>query len=91
MTEALDGVGDKFASHPDFRGLLCLQHDSIRNEIMVITLWDGDGLEETQDVSEIGRKRIAATTDLGVSSKAYNVLRLVPGSIEGVLAEVVAS
>ena len=26
---------------------LCLEHDSTRNEIMVITLLDGEGLEAT--------------------------------------------
>jgi hypothetical protein len=89
LTEALDGVSDMFARNPDFRGLLCLEHDNVRNEIMVITLWDGHGLEDSEPESEVARQRIAATTDLGVSTKCYDVLRLVPGSasLEGVMAE----
>jgi len=47
LTEALDGVADMFAHRSDFRGLLCLTHDSVRKEIVVITLWDGEGPEET--------------------------------------------
>jgi len=88
LTAALDGVSQMFAGHPDFRGLVCLEHDGARNEIMVMTLWDGQGLDDTQHDSEIARQRIAATTDLGVSSKCYDVIRLVPGSaaLERVLA-----
>jgi len=81
LSEALDGVTDMFAHHSDFRGLVCLAHDSMRKEVIVITLWDGDGLEFTQQGSEMARQRIAATTDLGVSSKYYEVLRLIPGSL----------
>jgi hypothetical protein len=92
LTAALDGVAEMFADHPDFRGLLCLEHDGARNEIIVMTLWDGQGLEDTQHDSEIARKKIAATTDLGVSSKCYDVLRMVPGSgaVERLLAATVA-
>ena len=50
-----------------------------RHQIVVITLWDGEGLEDTEAESEIARQRVAATTDLAVSSVCYEVLRLVPG------------
>ncbi len=74
-------------------GLVCLEHDGPRHEIVVLTLWEGDGLQATQDVSERGRRQIADTTDLGVSSKCYDVLRLVPGpvAVERTLAEALAS
>jgi hypothetical protein len=93
LSDALDGVTELFAGQSDFRGLVCLEHDSTRNEIMVITLWDGEGMRETQEGSELARRRIAATTDLGVSSKCYHVLRIVPGTaaLEDVLAEVLSS
>ena len=92
LTEALDSVGETFARNSDFVGLLCLEHDSVRNEIMVITLWDGQGLEDSERDAEVGRHRIAATTDLGVSSKRYDVLRMVqgPASLEAVLADAIA-
>ncbi len=91
LFEALDAVAGQFAGHPDFRGLVCLEQKGLRQEIVVITLWDGEGLEATQAVSDMGRERIAVTTDLGVSSRCYDVLRLVPGSAERVLAEALAS
>jgi hypothetical protein len=82
ITAAIDGVAEQFRSHPDFRGLVCLERDSTRNEVIVITLWDGLALESTEAESEEARHRIAATTDLGVSSKCYDVLRLVSESEE---------
>lgn len=79
MTEALHLVSEHFAHEPNFRGLVCLeQRKGVRNEIVVLTLWDGDGLEETKEQSELARQRIAATTDLSVSMQRYEVLRLVP-------------
>jgi hypothetical protein len=92
LTEALDGVAETLALNSDFVGLVCLEHDNVRNEIMVITLWDGDGLEDSVGDAERARHRIAATTDLGVSSKCYDVLRLVrgPATFEGVLADAAA-
>src|ERR1700719_220869 len=88
LTAALDGVARMFADHADFRGLVCLGHRGARNEIVVMTLWDGQGLDDTQHDSEIARQRIASTTDLGVSTRCYDVIRLVPGSatLESVLA-----
>jgi hypothetical protein len=80
LTEALDVAAVRFAEHPDFRGLLCLDHDSIRNEIMVITLWDGQGLENTETEHVYAQQQIAAAVDLGVSTKCYDVVRFVPGS-----------
>lgn len=82
LTEAIDDISQQFERRSDFRGLVCLEHDGIRNEIIVITMWDGEGLESTEAESEDARHRIAATTDLGVTSKHYDVLRLIPGSAQ---------
>ncbi len=81
LTTALDDVARQYVGHPDFRGLVCLEHDSVRSEIVVITLWEGKGLENTQAVSDAGRRRIAETTDLGVIGKCYDVLRVVPSRV----------
>ncbi len=88
LTDALDVAAERFAEHPEFRGLLCLDHDSVRNEIMVITLWDGEGLEATEAEHVDAQQQIAAAVDLGVSTKCYDVVRFVPGStrLERVLA-----
>jgi len=79
LTEALDAAADRFGANPDFRGLVCLSHDGLRNEIMVVTLWEGRGLEDTEAEDRYARQLISATTDLGVTGKAYDVLRLVAG------------
>jgi hypothetical protein len=81
LTKALDAATTRFSEHPDFRGLLCLDHDSFRNEIMVISLWDGQGMQDTE--AELARCQalISAVVDLGVGSRCYDVLRLVPGSL----------
>lgn len=93
LTRALDDVAEIYGHNKDFRGLVCLEHDSARHQIVVITLWDGEGLEDTEAESEIGRERVAATTDLAVSSVCYEVLRLVPGpaSLEAAIVEAFAS
>jgi len=93
IIKALDGVAERVAKHPDFRGLVCLEHDNVRNEVIVITLWDGQGLEDTAAEAEASRRQIADAVDLGVSNKCYDVVRLVPGSatVESLLAEARAS
>ena len=60
---------------------------------MVIAFWEGHGMEDTEAESEVARQRIAATTDLGVSNKCYDVLRLVsgPAAWETAIAEALAS
>jgi len=93
LTKALDGVVERCNKHSDFRGLVCLEHDNVRDEIIVITLWDGQGLETTVAEAEVSRQQIADAVDLGVSSKCYEVLRLVPGpaALEAALAEALGS
>ena len=93
LVKAVEGVAEMFAHRSDFRGLVCLEQDGVRNEVLVITFWDGTGLDDTQADAELARQRIAATTDLGVSSKSYDVLRMVtgPAAIESLIAETFAS
>lgn len=80
LTAALDDVRDRFARNPNFRGLVCLEHDGIRHQVLVITLWDGQGLEESQAESERAQSQIAATSHLAVNCTCYEVVRLFPGS-----------
>jgi hypothetical protein len=91
LSEALDAVSERFAELPRFRGLVCLEHDSVRHQILVISLWDEAGLEETQKDSDLAHAQIAAAIDLGVNSTTYTVMRLVPGSLAldpGILAAI---
>ena len=70
-------MNERFTQHPDFEGLVCLEHDSVLHQIIVITLWGGRGLEDTQAESEVAQQQIAAATDFGVSSICYEVVRLI--------------
>jgi hypothetical protein len=81
LTEALDIASVRLAKHPAFRGLICLDNHSVRQQMIVITMWDGDGLADTQAESELAQQEIAAITGLGVSNTPYDVLRLVPASV----------
>jgi len=76
----LDDVAAQLAGHPDFRGFVCLDHDSLRHQIIVISLWDGDGLEETNEVFVRATQQIAGCVELGMNSREYEILRLVPGT-----------
>jgi hypothetical protein len=81
LSKALDTVSERFGQNPHFRGLVCLEHDSVRHQILVISMWDTAGLEETQDESDLAQAQIAAAIDLGVNTTTYAVMRLVPGSL----------
>jgi hypothetical protein len=78
MKDSMNKALMRFQRHPDFRGLVCLERGEDRHEVVAITLWAGSGLEETEHDAERTRKRIAATTDLGVSTKTYNVFGTTP-------------
>jgi hypothetical protein len=89
LRDALDAVSEGFAHNPHFRGLVCLEHDSVRHQILVISLWDAAALEETQEESDLAQAQIAAAIDLGVNTTTYTVMRLVPGTFafdSGILA-----
>ena len=75
VAEAVDDAVAGLIEHPDFRGLLFLERDGTRHEILAITLWADGGLERTEPEAERSRRQIARATDLGVSTKHYEVLR----------------
>jgi hypothetical protein len=82
LTHALDHASTDLAKNPNFRGLLGLERESGRHEIMVITLWEGKGLEDSAAESEASRRLIADAVDLGVSCKSYEVLSFDPGDTQ---------
>jgi hypothetical protein len=75
LTKAVDSVAIEYSLVEGFRGLLCLKRAGLRNEMIVIPLWDAGEVEATDVQSEASRRRIAATTDLGVCTRRYEVLR----------------
>ena len=81
LTAALDRVTQMLANRADFRGLLCFGDEGVGHEIMLITLWESQSGVDAHDGPELARQQISAITDLGVRSKAYDVLRFVRGVI----------
>ncbi len=81
LTKALDDAAEELARHPDFRGFVCLDHDSVRHQIIILSLWEGDGLEATHPLFKRATEIIASCADLGMNSTAYDVIRLVPGAV----------
>ena len=82
LDAALAEATRHLAECPGFGGLLCLAHDGTRQQIVVITLWDGEGMAATAAEHERTRQHIAATTDLGVTSRTDSVVMLVPGRVD---------
>src|ERR1700692_1236992 len=93
LMEALDAGAAHLAGHPDFRGFVCLDHDSLRHQIIIVSLWDGDGLEDTEEAFAVATRQIAACVELGMNRTEYEVLRLVPGTVltEDVFGQVLTS
>jgi len=81
VAQALDAAEERFAKNANFRGLICLDHPDHRHEIVVITMWDGTGLEDMEAEDEVARQEIADTCDLGVRSQEYRVLRQFAGVV----------
>jgi hypothetical protein len=81
LTEGLDAATEQLAGHPDFRGFVCLDHDSVRHQIIILSLWDGDGLEASHPLFKRATEIIASCADLAMNSTTYDVLRLVPGTV----------
>jgi heme-degrading monooxygenase HmoA len=79
LHKALDATAGRLARHAGFRGLTCLERVGQRHEIIVFSMWEGEGLEETEAEAERTRRKIAETSDLGVRTEDYRVLRHFPG------------
>jgi hypothetical protein len=79
LDKALDATAARLARHAGFRGLTCLERVGQRHEIIVFSMWEGEGLEETEAEAERTRRKIAETSDFGVRTEDYRVLRHIPG------------
>jgi hypothetical protein len=74
MNKAMDATATRLARHAGFRGLTCFERVGQGHEIIVISMWEGDGFEETEAEAERTRRKIAETSDLGVRTESYRVL-----------------
>jgi hypothetical protein len=81
MPSAIEALNASLATlnqSPGYKGLLCLEHDGIRNQILIITLWDTEGLASSAQVAGDAMALISDVTHSGVSNQAYQVLGFVP-------------
>jgi hypothetical protein len=75
---ALNASLAKLNHSPGYKGLLCLEHDGVRNQILIITLWDLEGLASSAQEAEEAMALISDVSDSGVSIRAYEVLGFIP-------------
>jgi hypothetical protein len=78
VIEALNQSLTKLDHNPGYKGLLCLEHDGVRNQLIIITLWNTADLAATAHRAEDALALIFDATDTGVTSWAYEVLALLP-------------
>jgi hypothetical protein len=81
MTSAIEALNASVArlnQSPGYKGLLCLEHDGVRNQILIITLWDAVGLASSAQAAGDAMALISDVTHSGVSNQAYEVLGFVP-------------
>ena len=78
VIESLNVSLEKLNVSPGYKGLLCLEHDGVRNQVLIITLWDAEGLASSAKEDGDAMALISDVTDSGVSSRAYEVLGFVP-------------
>jgi len=75
VVKEMDDAIERFASFPGFGGMLGLVDDSQRPQVLMISLWDAEGLKATAGEGEAARRRIAETADTGVTSRTLSVVR----------------
>jgi hypothetical protein len=82
LIEALKASGQRLSHRDNFLGFMALDLDLVRHEITVISLWDGNGVADTERVFESARAEIALTADLGMRRSICEVITFVPGASE---------
>lgn len=78
VIEALNQSLTKLDHNPGYKGLLCLEHDGVRKQLIIITLWSTADLAATAHRAEDALASLFDATDTGVTSWAYEVLALLP-------------
>jgi hypothetical protein len=79
VIEALDASLGTLNHSAGYKGLLCLEHEGVRNQLLIITLWDEVGLASSAQEAGDAMALISDVTNSGVSSRTYEVLGLIPG------------
>ena len=80
VIEAVNQSLAKLDHSPGYRGLLCLEQDGVRDEMIIITLWETGDAAATAHRAEYDplAASISDATRAVVTSRAYEVLAFVP-------------
>ena len=80
LSVRVDEAVGRFSQNPSFGGLLCLEKEGgSRTQVTVVVVWRADALDEFAPEVDEAHRLIAATTDLGVTSRFHRVVRFEPG------------
>lgn len=66
----------RYLDSPHFLGLIVVDAEDVRHEVLGMSVWDGD-LDGSEEVVAEFRRRVADIAGTSPTTKAYEVLRLV--------------
>jgi hypothetical protein len=66
----------RYLDSPHFLGLIVVDTEDVRHEVLGMSVWDGD-LEGSQEIVSEFRRRVADLAGTSPTTKKYDVLRLV--------------
>ena len=69
-------VVPEYRELPNFVGLVVLQADHVRREVVGLSIWDGD-LGASEDAIERFRRGMAKISDASAAAETFDVLRFV--------------
>jgi len=82
LLEIFDGeLAPKYAGHPGFRGLLCLElgEGASRSQIYVVSMWDDTQVDDSGDISDRWWDDASEVLSIGIARHRCRVLRDMPG------------
>jgi hypothetical protein len=66
----------RFLGLPHFLGLIVVDTEDVRHEVLGLSVWDGD-LDDSEEIVSEFRRRLVDIAGTSPTSKAYEVLRLI--------------
>ena len=76
-----EGLAPRYAGHPGFGGLLCLElrEGSSRSQIYVVSLWDDTKIKDSNDIADRWWDDASEVLGIGIARHRCRVLRDIPG------------